>query len=297
MQLTHSLEHNSCANLPLIILLFVSYRFVLYFVLSLSVSTELWLLWKTLAFLCKRFRLCNLCRGVTHTRTHITHCQADNLCANVHTRVCSQTWGSECVHLCRPVSKPSIRQIMIHHHNGALMAAVKIIFDRPALSWPLSFLFVFLSLSLLSLFFPTILSVTHSKIGRACNTSASDTTIPIKILPVKHLLAWHTVKRHIYFLGSHQLWPFLSLHSCIWPILGSFFSWWRSKPRRAGDSRRADAFISSRLSDTFYLYSRVFSGRRQRNGTAITFQVPANTGKRIGLLEQTEKMTASCKDN
>lgn len=144
---------------------------------------------------------------------------------------------------------------MIHHHNGALMAAVKIIFDRPALSWPLSFLFVFLSLSLLSLFFPTILSVTHSEIGSACDTSASDTTVPIKILPVKHLLTWHTVKHHIYFLGSRQLWPFLSLHSCIWPILGSFFSWWRS---RAGDSRRADAFISPRLSDTFYLYSRVF---------------------------------------
>lgn len=115
-----------------------------------SLSAKLWFLWKTLAFLCKRF--CNLCQGVIHTHTHnITHCQADNLCVNVHTRVCSQTWGSERVLFCTLFSKPSIRQITIHQDNGALMAAVKIIFDRPALSCPHPLFFVCLSISLTSI--------------------------------------------------------------------------------------------------------------------------------------------------
>lgn len=37
------------------------------------------------------------------------------------------------VGVCVCVSKPLIRQIMIHHDNGALMAAVKIIFNKPSL--------------------------------------------------------------------------------------------------------------------------------------------------------------------
>ena len=77
----------------------------------------------------------------THTRAHIyphPHPQADNLrvnlrvCASVKLRLCFCV----CVRVC--VSRPPIRQIMIHHDNGALMAAVKIIFNKPSLCLSLS---------------------------------------------------------------------------------------------------------------------------------------------------------------
>lgn len=149
------------------------------------------------------------------------------------------------------------------------MAAVKIIFDPPALSWPLSFL---------SPCFPTILSVTHYQIGSACNTLASDATIPIKIRPVKHLLTLHTNPPHI-FIGFALLLtlfgPCLPVFDLFWLFLSAVHF---QTVQKMEDSRRSGAFISPRLSHTFYLYSRVFSGRLQRSGTAITFQVPANTG-------------------
>lgn len=187
---------------------------------------------------------------------------------------------------------------MIHHHNGALMAAVKIIFDRPALSWPLSFLFVFLSLSLLSLFFPTILSVTHSKIGRACNTSASDTTIPIKILPVKHLLTWHTLKHHVYFLGSHQLWPFLSLHSCIWPILGSVFSWWRSRAESRRQQTRRCVYLFPAIWHLLSLQPCFFWATAvKRHSHYLSSTCKHQEAHRFTQTTTHKKMTASCKDN
>lgn len=192
-------------------------------------------------------------------------CERTHTClfTNVRLRVCPFVQA-----------KPSIRQIMIHHDNGALMAAVKIIFDPPALSWPLSFLFVF-SISCTSISPLSHNSLCHSLWDRERLQHAGlgrhnpDKNPPCRTSPN----LTHEPTTHIYWARTTSD-PIWSLSSRIWPILALSFR--GAGPNRAEDGRQERLSLPGYLTPFIFVFV-FFSGRLQRSGTAITFQVPANT--------------------
>lgn len=163
----------------------------------------------------------------------------------------------ECVHLCLLFSKPSIRQIMIRHDNGALMAAVKIIFDPPALSWPL--FSVCLSISLTS-----ISPLSHNPLCHSLKDSESlqhaglGHCSPDKN-PLRKTSPNHSKTRHVF----SGITPLMTLFLLVFPFLTyfDFLSMMQVESVQGREQKTADAL--KRLFLLGYLAPFIFTVKRQ----------------------------------
>lgn len=132
------------------------------------------------------------------------------------------------------------------------MAAVKIIFDPPALSWPLSFLFVF-SISCTSISPLSHNSLCHSLWDRERLQHAGlgrhnpDKNPPCRTSPN----LTHEPTTHIYWARTTSD-PIWSLSSRIWPILALSFR--GARPNRAEDGRQERLSLPGYLTPFIFVF-------------------------------------------
>lgn len=175
---------------------------------------------------------------------------------------------------------------MIHPDNGALMAAVKIILDQPALSWPRCSVCLSISLTSISL-------LSHNPLCHSLEDSESlqhaglGHRAPDNNPAVKHLLSSHSKTQHL--LRSHQLWHFfLSFCSRFWPTLTLSLSVMQ------GETVHKTADAPKRSSLLGYLAPFIFPAKRQSH---LHFKYLQSRAGSTSVYSHTKKMVTSCKDN